>query len=427
MEVSFKTVTECDQEIAISLSPEELAPHFEAAYKKAAPSIEIKGFRKGRVPIPLIKKYYGESVEADALDDIANESFKKTIEEKKIQPIGTPTIVDMKYKRGEPFSFTIKYEVKPSITLKEYKGISVEKYVHPVKEEEITSEIRRLQHINATFEEAKKVEGVEYVATVDIQDTDESGTPLIGQKREGMRIYLNEPSTEQEIRDALKTAEIGGVYRASFEHKHEDHSHKVHMQLTVKKIEKVIHPDFNDELIKKITKEKYSSVDEFRKELTADLERYWSDRTEKRLVDDITNEIVRRHDFAVPETLVKSFTDSYIDDVKNQQKNKQLPRGFDEQKYRESVRPSAVWQAKWALIREQILEKENIHITDADVEGLAEEESKKLNIDKERLINFYKTSETAGGKILNDKLITFLKQQSSIKEIITDDASNLLS
>ncbi len=427
MEVSFKTVTECNQEIAISLSPEELAPHFEAAYKKAAPSIEIKGFRKGRVPIPLIKKYYGESVEADALDDIANESFKKTIEEKKIQPIGTPTIVDMKYKRGEPFSFTIKYEVKPSITLKEYKGISVEKYVHPVKEEEIASEIRRLQHINATFEEAKKVEGVEYVATVDIQDTDESGTPLIGQKREGMRIYLNEPSTEQEIRDALKTAEIGGVYRASFEHKHEDHSHKVHMQLTVKKIEKVIHPDFNDELIKKITKEKYSSVDEFRKELTADLERYWSDRTEKRLVDDITNEIVRRHDFAVPETLVKSFTDSYIDDVKNQQKNKQLPRGFDEQKYRESVRPSAVWQAKWALIREQILEKENIHITDADVEGLAEEESKKLNIDKERLINFYKTSETAGGKILNVKLITFLKQQSSIKEIITDDASNLLS
>ena len=263
MEVSFKTVTECDQEIAISLTPEELVPHFEAAYKKAAPSIEIKGFRKGKVPIALIKKYYGESVEADALDDIANESFKKTIDEKKIQPIGTPTMVDMKYKRGEPFSFTIKYEVKPSITLKEYKGIPVEKYVHPVKEEEVASEIHRLQHINATFEEAKKVDGVEYVVTADIQDTDEAGTPLIGQKRDGMRIYLNEPSTEQEIKDALKSAEIGGVYRVSFEHTHEDHTHKVHMQLTVRKIEKVIHPDFNDELVKKITKEKYSSVEDF--------------------------------------------------------------------------------------------------------------------------------------------------------------------
>jgi trigger factor len=427
VEVSFKTVTECDQEIAISLSPEELVPHFEAAYKKAAPSIEIKGFRKGKVPIALIKKYYGESVEADALDDIANESFKKTIDEKKIQPIGTPTMVDMKYKRGEPFTFTIKYEVKPSITLKEYKGIPVEKYVHPVKEGEIASEIHRLQHINATFEEAKKVDGVEYVVTVDIQDTDETGSPLIGQKRDGMRIYLNEPSTEQEIKDVLKSAEIGSVHRVSFEHKHEDHSHKVHMQLTVKKIEKVVHPDFNDELVKKITKEKISNVEDFKRELTADLERYWNDRTEKRLIDDITNEIVRRHDFVVPEALVKTFTDSYIEELKNQQKNKKLPAGFEEQKYREAARPSAVWQAKWALIREQILAKENIQIVDADVETLAEEESKKLNIDKERLINFYKTSETAGEKILNDKLIAFLKQNSAVTETVTDDTTKLLS
>ncbi len=273
MEVSFKTVTECDQEIAISLSPEELVPHFEAAYKKAAPSIEIKGFRKGKVPIALIKKYDGDSVEADALDDIANESFKKTIEEKKIQPIGTPTMVDMKYKRGEPFSFTIKYEVKPSITLKEYKGIPVEKYIHPVTEVEIGSELRRLQHINASFEEAKKVDGPEYVVTVDIQDTDETGTPLIGQKRDGMRIYLNEPSTEQEIKDVLSSAEIGGVYTVSFEHKHEDHAHKVHMQLTARKIEKVVHPEFNDDLVKKITKDKFSNVADFKRELTADLER----------------------------------------------------------------------------------------------------------------------------------------------------------
>ena len=427
MEVSFKTVTECDQEIAISLSPEELIPHFEAAYKKVAPTVEIKGFRKGKVPLSLIKKFYGESVEADALDEIANESFKKTIEEKKIQPIGTPTMVDMKYKRGEPFSFTIKYEVKPSITLKEYRGITAEKYVHPVKEEELNAEIQRLRHINATFEEALKVDGPEYVVTADIQDTDEAGTPIIGQKREGMRIYLNEPSTEDEVKNALKGAEVGGVYKASFEHQHDDHMHKVHMLMTAKKIERVIHPEFNDELVKKITKEKSSTAADFRKELSSDIERYWNDRTEKKFVDDITKEIVRRHELAVPDALVKSLTDSYIEELKNQQKNKQLPRGFDDQKYREAVRPSAIWQAKWMLIREQILAKENITIRDADVETMAEEESKRLNIDKERLMNFYKTSETATERILNDKLIVFLKTSSVIKEVVTDDTNKLLS
>ena len=427
MEAALKTLTECDQEIAFSLSPEELLPHFEEAYKKAAPSIEIKGFRKGKVPISLIKKFYGESVEADAIDDIANETFKKTIEEKKIQPIGTPTMVDMKYKRGEPLTFTIKYEVKPSITLKEYKDIPLDKLVHRVSEEEIAAEIQRLRHINATFEEARKVDGVEYLVTVDLQDTDESGTPLVGQKREGMKIYLDEPSTEQEIKDALKAAEVGGVYRANFEHKHDDHTHKVNVQLTVKKIEKVIHPEFNDEFVKKVTNEKFSSAEPFRKELAADLERYWNERTEKKLVDDLTNELVRRHEFAVPEALVKSITDSYIEELKNQQKNKQLPRNFEDQKYRDAVRPSAIWQAKWMLVREQILEKEKIAITDADVDSLADEESKRLGIDKARLVDFYKTSETASERILNDKLIAALKQYSVIKDVVTEDTSKLLS
>jgi len=427
VEVSFKSLTDCDQEVAISMTPEELAPHFEAAYKKAAPSIEIKGFRKGKVPIALIKKYYGETVEADALDDIANETFKKSIEEKNIQPIGTPTMTDMKYKRGEPFSFTIKYEVKPSITLKEYKGIPVEKYVHQVTDAEVGEEIHRLQHINATFEEAPKVDGVEYVVTTTIQDTDEAGTPLVGRKREGMRIYLNEPTTEAEIKEALKAATTGGVYRVSFEHTHEDHTHKVHMELTVTKVERVIHPDFDDEFVKKLTKEKTTTVDAFKRELRSDLEHYWNDRTEKRLVDDITNEIVRRHEFAVPETLVKTITDSFIEDLKGQQKNKQLPRGFDEQKYREAVRPSAIWQAKWMLIREQILAKEEIKLADADVEALAEAESKRLNIDKERLVNFYKTSDTASERLLNDKLVARLKEYASIKEVLTDDESKLIS
>ena len=427
MEVSFKTVTECDREVAISLSPDELVPHFDEAYKKAAPSIEIKGFRKGKVPIGLIKKYYGESVEADALDDIENESFRKTIEENKIQPIGTPTMVDMKYKRGEPFSFTIKYEIKPSISLKDYKGIKVERHVHPVKEEEINSEIQRLRHINAIFEEASKVVDAEFVVTADIQDTDEAGTPLIGQKRENMRIYLNEPSTEQQVKDALKSAEPGGVYRASFEHQHDDHKHKVHIQLTVKKVEKVVHPEFNDDLVKKTTKDKYSTVAEFRKELTADLERYWNERTDKKLIDDITNEIVRRHEITVPEALVKTFIDSYIEELRSQQKNKQLPKGFDEKKYREAARPSAVWQSKWMLVREQILAKENIQMSDADVETLAAEESKRLNIDKERLVAFYKSSETASERILNDKLIAFLKQHSVITDVTTDDDAKLLS
>ncbi len=421
MEVTINNVTDCDREVEISLSLEELVPYFEAAYKKAAPSIEIKGFRKGKVPMSLIKRMYGDSIEYDALDDIANDSFKKTMEERNIQPIGTPNLVDMKYKRGEPFTFKIKYEVKPDFELKDYKGIEVEKKIHRITEKETAAEIERLRNINASYEEAKKVDGTEFMVTADLQDLDESGTPLIGKKSDGVKIYLNEPGTEKEIKQALAHAELGGVYAAKFTHQHDDHSHNVHLQITVRKIEKVILPEFNDEFVKKNTKGKYSSSTDFQKAIHEDLQRYWNEQTEDQFVNDLTREIVRRHDFAVPETLVSGFIDSYIEDAKNQQSNKKLPKNFDEKKYRESLRPTAVWQTKWALIREQILNNEKIEVSDAEIEAMAEKESAKLGIDKERLVQFYKSSEASRERMVNEKLIELLKKSAVVKEVENAD------
>ncbi|MEW6062655.1 MAG: hypothetical protein AB1600_12015, partial [Bacteroidota bacterium] len=112
-----------------------------------------------------------------------------------------------------------------------------------------------------------------------------------------------------------------------------------------------------------------------------------------------------------------------IDDLKSQQPNRQLPKGFDEQRYRESVRGTAVWQAKWLLIKEQFIAKEKIEISDAEIEAIAETESAKLNIDKARLINFYKTSENALERLKYNRLIDILKQNVKIKEVETDDYS----
>ncbi|MDE3058707.1 MAG: trigger factor [Bacteroidota bacterium] len=423
MEVTINTLTDCDREVEISLTPEELVPHFEQAYKKASPSIEIKGFRKGKAPLSLIKKMYGDSIEYDALDNIANDLFKKTIEERNIQPIGTPNVVDMKYKRGEPFTFKIKYEIKPDFEVKEYKGIAVEKKAHRVTAKDVEAEVERLRHSNATYEEAQKVNGSEFTVTADLQDLDETGAPLIGKKSEGMKIYLNETETEEEIKKALAHAEVGGVYTAKFKHQHDGHSHDVHLQMTVKKIEKVILPEFNDELVKKVTKEKYSSPGDFRKGIGEDLQRYWDEQSETQFVNDLTREIVRRHDFAVPESLVNGFIDTYIEDAKNQQPNKRLPKNFDEEKYREQLRPTAIWQAKWALIKEKILKQEKIEVSDAEIQTMAETESAKLGIDKDRLVQYYKSSENALDRIISEKLLELLKKSAVVKVVENSDAA----
>ncbi|MBI2429502.1 MAG: trigger factor [Ignavibacteriales bacterium] len=423
MEVTINTVSDCDREMLVNMTQDELQPHFEKAYREAAPNLEIKGFRKGKVPMHIIKKMFGASIEYQTIEEITNDTFRKEIETRNINPIGTPTIINIDFKPGTPLSFKVKYEVKPDFELKDYRSIAVEKYVHKANETEIQSEIERLQQINAANEDAPKVDGDNFAVTVDMIDYDEQGKLLASSKRNGMRISLKEKQTEQEIKDALQGVAVGDVKEVQFEHQHGDHTHKVHLQITVKKIEKVILPSADDALAKKVSNDKFQTIEELKQNITKDLNEFWADRSERRFESDLLNEIVKQYDFAVPESLVQSVIDTYIDDAKSQQPNRQLPKGFDEKKYRDSARGTAVWQAKWLLIKEQFITKEKIEISDAEIEKIAEEESTKLNIDKARLLNFYKTSENALERLKYNRLIDILKQNIKIKEVETDDYS----
>jgi trigger factor len=425
VEVSLNTVNDSDREIEISLTQEEVAPQIDEAYKKASSALEIRGFRKGKAPLSLIKRMYGDIIENDAIDEIANEWFKKAIDEREIKPIGTPLMVDLKYKRGEPLSFKVKFEIKPIFELKEYKGIEVEKPIHVVGDNEVMEEVRRLQHVHATNEPVQKVDGAEYMVTANMQELDKEGAPLSGRKRDGMKVYLDEPSTEPEVKAALKNAEVGGVYTASFEHTHEDHAHSVTMQFTVTDIDKVVLPEFNDEFVKKITAGKSENAEIFKTSIKTDLQKYYDERSGKHVIEAITNEIVRRHEFAVPQTIVQGIVDSYLEEIKKEQPNKEFPRGFDTKRYAESVRPSALWQAKWLLIREQIIAKEELKSEEADLVALAEESAARFNMEKERLLEYYKTSESTTEQIITNKLSALLLQHAKVKDVVTDDPAKL--
>jgi trigger factor len=418
VEVTIKNNNDCEQEMHITMSQVELAPHFEKAYREAAPALEIKGFRKGKVPMHMIKKMFGASIEYQTVEDITNDIFRKEIETRNINPIGTPTIVKLDFKPGEPLNYAIKYEVRPQFELKDYSSIKIEKYIHSSNDTEVNNEIERLQQINSTLEEAQKVDGDNYVATVDMLDIEAHG-----HSQEGMRIYLKEKSTEKEIKEALQGVSVGDVKEVKFTHQHGDHSHDVHLKLTVKKVEKVILPAIDDALAQKVSNGKFQTVEELKTNIKKDLEDFWKERSERRFENDLLSEIVKQYDFTVPEALIQNVTDTFIDDAKNQQPNKQLPKNFNEKQYREQSRETAVWQSKWLLIKEQFIAKEKIEIADADIEKIAEEESAKLNIDKARLVNFYKSSENTLERLKYNRLIDILKQNVKITEVVTDDYS----
>jgi trigger factor len=422
LDVTINTISEVRHEAEIVVTKEELQPHFDKAYLKYQPKVELKGFRKGKAPMEMVKKLYGEAIEYEALDEVATEVYRKAMTERDIAPLGTPSMVDMDFKRGDHFRFKIQYDVKPVVPLKKYKGIVVEKAIHKVTDEEIETEIHHLLQSNSTTTEVHAVTDVEHIVTADAQELDDTGTPIIGKRTADARFYLADASLAREISDSLKSAVVGEIYRAQFESKHGNHSHTIRLAITPKKIEKLNLPSFDEELVKKISGGKVSSPDEFRKSMREDLERYWAEQSERKLDDMLAKELVKSHDFPVPESIVNSFLDAFVDDVKNRSRDKKLPKQFDEKKFREESRDYATWQAKWLLLKERIAEVENIKVTEEELEKLAETESGRIGVDKERLLEYYRVSSGGTERLMTDKLMAFLKSQAKITEKVIEDS-----
>lgn len=416
MQVSINTLSDVKQEATIELGQDELQPHFDQAYAKYRAKVELKGFRKGKAPLAMVKKLYGEAIEHEALDEIANTVYHQAMEERNIHPLGRPSMVDMDFKRGERFQFRIEYEVKPPVELKTYKGIAVERLVHTVSDQEVDEEIQQLRKANSTTSPATAVTDDEHIVTADVQELDEAGTPLIGRKSNGVRFYLSDPSLATEIRDALRSAAVGQPVQVSYESTHGDHSHTVRLAVTPKAIERVQLPEFDEALVKKVTRDAVTSPDAFRISLRDDLQRYWSERAEAKVADDIASEIVRQHEITVPDAFVEALLDSYIEELRGRSRDRSLPAGFDEKKYREERRTQAIWQAKWMMIKERIADVENLTATDEDIDALATAEAARAGLDKEKLLPHYKKSEAVRDRVLSGKIMGFLKQHARIAD-----------
>jgi FKBP-type peptidyl-prolyl cis-trans isomerase (trigger factor) len=107
--------------------------------------------------------------------------------------------------------------------------------------------------------------------------------------------------------------------------------------------------------------------------------------------------------------------------MKNQYPNKKLPDDFNKETFNENNRSYAVFQAKWFLIQEKISDTEKISVEDTDYDRLAEIEAPKFAIEKERLLQFYKSSNSVRDRIINNKLTDFLKKHAQITENITEE------
>lgn len=142
------------------------------AYKKNVKNFNVPGFRKGKVPMNVVKQYYGVGVLLeDAVNFAIDGSYSEVLKENNIIPVDYPKIDVVEVGEGKDFVYTAEVTVYPEVELGEYKGLSVEKKTYEVTEEEVAKKLKEMQEKNARIE--SKEEGtVENgnIAVIDFKD-----------------------------------------------------------------------------------------------------------------------------------------------------------------------------------------------------------------------------------------------------------------
>lgn len=416
VEIQTKQITKTKEGAEITVPAEEIKPHFDKVYEDFRVKADIKGFRKGKAPRSLIQKMYGEAIESEAINEAINELYRKAMLEKNLQPVGDPVLKNVDYKPDGNFTFSVEYEVLPEIELQGYKGLEVEKPVQEVTDDLVERELRGIRLNYATRAEVDAVTDAYHTLTVDIQELDEQGVAIIGKRSPDQTINLYDERYEKDLIDPLLKAEKDGEYVVKYSHDHGGHKHDVHIKVTVKKIEKVTLPELDDQFLKDTFKGKFESVAALREDIRKQIQTMYDQEGSRVVRDRIADEIVKRHDFPIPEALLTKVFDQMIEDVKSKMPNQKLPDDFDRHAFEAEYYTHAEWQAKWSILRDKLFETEEIQVDEKDIDERATKDAAQYGVGKDKVLQFYSSNQQVFDSIRHGKLMEVLESYAAITE-----------
>lgn len=414
METNIKELDGTKREFEAVLTYEELTPYFDKAIEKYRKDVTLPGFRKGKAPLGMIKKRFGESLEFNALEDIANEIFGKYMIDNKVDMLGHGKMTDMNYEPKDKFTFKVEFEVRPEVKLGKYTGFSVSKKKYVIDDSLVDEEINYHRLNNAELAMDAEALDDDYVVTADVNVLDDGGNIIIGQGQKDVKLFLGNKELLPEFKSGLQGIKEGE--ERNIETKTKDGNIQK-LRLTANKVEKIVYPELNEEFFQKVTqKEEIKTEEDFRNSIKDELEKIYNENGERAMHTELISEVVKANDLDVPDAFVEAILQSTLEDYK-----KQMSKNFNLTKeqlddFNKSRRPDAIFQAKWFLIREKIAELENIKAEEADLMEFAEENAKRFNIPADKLVEIYKENSDIKSNIVSKKVLDFLAENSDVTE-----------
>jgi trigger factor len=420
---TIEEVNSTRRKFRVNVDKSVVAASINKALLDVQKTAQLKGFRKGKVPAQLVRKFFIQDVRQKALEDVFQQTYPKVSEESQLQIVSSPKVdVVGAFEDGQDFVYEATVDVNPQVEIQGYKGLklSIEKSKLPDLEDQIKQTRERFLRNAARFEEVAgrdTVQKDDYV-TMDYRILD-GETPLKGQARKGARMLLdgsNLPEVESGLVGAVvsKTA----LLPVTFPESHPDaalRGKSLNFEVTVRAIETLKLPDVDEEFVKKFG---FGSPEDFEKSLRETVGNAIAKQRAEILRVEILKQVVPANPFEVPESLIDNTIDRAIAETNARlAKSEQLKS--DDPAVRARFKDKALEDVRAVLALGHIARMEQLKVDEAAVAKEISQFAMENGMAPEQIIRQYgrQAIDEFRGKVLIDKVVDMIIEQATVEEV----------
>lgn len=412
--------------LEINVESEKFNEAMKKSYIKNCKKFNVPGFRKGKVPMGIIKKYYGEGVFfEDAVNFCCDETYPEALKENNINSVDYPEIDIVQIGEGKDFIYTAKVTVMPEVHLGEYKGIEVKKASYPVTQEDVDKELKDMAEKNARImvKEEGAIENGN-VAVIDFKGfiddkTFEGGSGTDYSLEIGSGTFIGN-FEEQLI--GLKSGESKDVCVTFPEDygREELNGKPAKFSVTVKEIRVKEVPEIDDEFAKEVSE--FDTIEEVKTDIKKKKEDSNALRAKGEYEDAVIDAVCTNANVEIPDVMIQKEIDNMLKDLEMRLKYQGLDlksyykyTNSNEEKVREYMKESAEKRVKSELVLAEIAKNENIQADDDEIKEKANEMAKQYggkDIEKTAELIIKAQKEYIKADVISEKTVDFLVENS---------------
>ena len=421
----------CRRELELEIPAEEVSKKMESVAKEFARLAMIPGFRKGKAPVSLIRRRFAEDIKGEVLQTLVPEVVEKALAEQKLSPVTQPKVDKLDFNEGQPVKFRAVFEVMPEFGLSSYKGLELEMPTMDITEEDIAKALEEMRERAAAFApvEGRAIQDGDFAQVKLVGTPEGGGDPL---QADSVLCHIGAEETMEPFNTNLKGAKVGDHKDFDVEYPADYPDPKLagkkfHYAVEVLGIKTKKLPELNDDFAKDVSDAK--TLNELKTKVREGLEHQRDHKRKELLHERVLAELVKKHDFPVPESLVEHQMDVRLERVVRSLAAQGVdPRAVnvDWVTLRRRQEDRAKDDVKAELIVDRIATAENIDVTEEDLTRELEHAASHSNESAEALharLTKQGTLDRMKAKLRSDKTLEWLEQNAKIKTVAAASAA----